>query len=474
VSSSRRTETLIYGVGNFGIGVCDYTLQFVVFALYGHVLGLSSETITALLIATWWMTAVLCPIAGISWDAQANPGLTYRRRLWIAAALMSVGHFFVLNPPSLQERPALLAWLAVTLVLARIGMTLFRIPYLASGAALSSDYHERTRIAGVRVAFYALGYVSAVIATHAALLSGSQDQPIGMLNVDGYRALGLGGAVLIACVTVLHTSISYAAETPLATRSDPGVDWRRAIRDIRLAMPLKPLGALLACALLLSLIQGMSNGIWELAQDDLFVAGKFVVAALPALSGLLVGGLVWSRLRVDRNAVYLIGACVFAVFLLLPIMTRLLHAPAATEGGINGAVSLSSPLVAWIFRAACLIALEAMVADLSDVYRLRTGRASAGTLFGLAVALQSVGESAGRWLDKRALAFGFSALASSADETDPWMTMRQSTVAVPIALLAVLSAFVLARSQLPDMISYQNVRSLLSRRVRRTMRAADE
>ncbi|HIC33407.1 MAG TPA: hypothetical protein EYO78_01285, partial [Gammaproteobacteria bacterium] len=117
--------------------------------------------------------AVMGIIFSISrvWDAISDPLVGYlsdrtvgsfgRRRTWMAASVIPIGAAFVMvfSPPAELSEAALVGWMAVAVIGFYSVMTVFFVPHLSLGAELSDDYHERSRVFGIRHAFYTFGSI---------------------------------------------------------------------------------------------------------------------------------------------------------------------------------------------------------------------------------------------------------------------------------------------------------------------------
>ena len=117
--------------------------------------------------------AVMGVIFSISrvWDAISDPLVGYlsdrtvgsfgRRRTWMAASVIPIGAAFVMvfSPPADLSEAALIGWMAVAVIGFYSVMTVFFVPHLSLGAELSDDYHERSRLFGIRHAFYTFGSI---------------------------------------------------------------------------------------------------------------------------------------------------------------------------------------------------------------------------------------------------------------------------------------------------------------------------
>jgi GPH family glycoside/pentoside/hexuronide:cation symporter len=116
-------------------------------------------------------------IFGISriWDAISDPVAGYlsdrtqtrlgRRRPWLLAGTVPIVGVFVLlwSPPSSLEGSALTAWMAVMVFAFYTSMTIFIVPHTSLGAELTDNYHDRTRIFGVRHITWTIGSALALV-----------------------------------------------------------------------------------------------------------------------------------------------------------------------------------------------------------------------------------------------------------------------------------------------------------------------
>jgi GPH family glycoside/pentoside/hexuronide:cation symporter len=116
-------------------------------------------------------------IFGVSriWDAISDPVAGYlsdrtntklgRRRPWLLAGTVPIVGVFVLlwSPPSALSGPALTAWMAVMVFAFYTSMTIFIVPHTSLGAELTDNYHDRTRIFGVRHITWTVGSAFALV-----------------------------------------------------------------------------------------------------------------------------------------------------------------------------------------------------------------------------------------------------------------------------------------------------------------------
>ena len=153
------STTLAFGAPAVGAGY-----MYLLLSLY--VMKFSTDV---LLIAPGVMGAIYS-LSRI-WDAISDPLVGYfsdrtssrlgRRRTWILASCLpiSLGFYMVFAPPMSFDTAALTWWMAVAIIFFYSAMTLFFVPHMALGAELTTDYHERSRLFGMRHLFYTIGSI---------------------------------------------------------------------------------------------------------------------------------------------------------------------------------------------------------------------------------------------------------------------------------------------------------------------------
>lgn len=119
-------------------------------------------------------------IFGLSriWDAVTDPVAGYmsdrtslksgRRRPWMLCSIpfIAVTFFMMWNPPLDLSEAALIMWMAAAIIFFYTAMTAFTVPHTSLGAELSTNYHERTRIFGLRHMIWNSGSLLALVAMH--------------------------------------------------------------------------------------------------------------------------------------------------------------------------------------------------------------------------------------------------------------------------------------------------------------------
>ncbi|MFT5012714.1 MAG: GPH family glycoside/pentoside/hexuronide:cation symporter [Dinoroseobacter sp.] len=152
--------------------------------------------------------AVMGTIFGVSrvWDAVSDPLVGYlsdrtkhplgRRRLWLLLSILpvSAGFIMVFSPPDSLTGMSLIAWMAVGVIGFYSAMTIFIVPHMSLGPELTSNYHERSRLYGLRHAAFTIGSILAV-GSMALLFNAEQE------SGQAVRELAFELSVIAALVT---------------------------------------------------------------------------------------------------------------------------------------------------------------------------------------------------------------------------------------------------------------------------------
>jgi len=174
---------------------------------------------------------------GRALDALSDPFFGYfsdrtrsrfgQRRPFMAlgAPLCAVAFYALFTPPERLTGSAAGAWFMVTFILYTVFHTVYALPHYALGPELTLDYHERSRLFGVREGFSILGTIGASVAPGILMSSGMSER-------QAFSSIGLSIAVLL---TVLFgILVVYVRERPEFTAREPnpfvpGI--RRALRN---------------------------------------------------------------------------------------------------------------------------------------------------------------------------------------------------------------------------------------------------
>lgn len=121
---------------------------------------LSLATVGFILLLTRLADAFLDPWLGRWSDRSASSGGGRQGFIVASVVCLGVGMIALFHPPGASAQ-ATAVWLTLSLSVTYLGFSLGTISYFAWGAALSTDYHERTRITATRSAAGVAGVLTA-------------------------------------------------------------------------------------------------------------------------------------------------------------------------------------------------------------------------------------------------------------------------------------------------------------------------
>jgi GPH family glycoside/pentoside/hexuronide:cation symporter len=207
----RVTWATVFSFGAPGLGA---GYMYLMLALY--VMKFATDV---LLIAPAIMGIIFS--ASRIWDAVSDPVVGYlsdrtrirygRRRSWILASTLPIGAAFVMvfAPPQGLTGAGLAVWMAVAIIGFYSAMTVFFVPHLSLGAELSDNYHERSRLFGVRHGFYTFGSILSLISFY--LLIAAEQEGRDVVRSQAFDLALLAAAMMVVMILL---SVGQLKERP--------------------------------------------------------------------------------------------------------------------------------------------------------------------------------------------------------------------------------------------------------------------
>lgn len=194
-----------YGLGELGMNLKNEVVNRYLMFFYADTLHVGPAAVGLMM------------LLGKGWDAVTDPAMGYfsdttrsrwgRRRPYVllGAVPMGICFYFLFAPPAWLTGNALLWYLLGVGLALYTCFTVFTIPYLAWGAELARDYHERTAIVQVRSL---CGLVGGIVGASVPLLlvSGAVDARSGFAHMGLLLGVGVAAAALVPGLTVRDDS----------------------------------------------------------------------------------------------------------------------------------------------------------------------------------------------------------------------------------------------------------------------------
>jgi glycoside/pentoside/hexuronide:cation symporter, GPH family len=378
-----RMRRLAYGLGAVPSGA-ELPLLGLLLLFYNQRVGLPAVAVSAVLSASAVLGTVWDPLVGeISDNTRGRWG---RRHAYLygAAAPFALAFALLWRPPVGWPQPALLAWLALFAILARLLASLHEIPGAALLPELARGYDARTRLVGYRYLFGAIGVITSTALGFGVFLKSSPGQPFGQLNRAGYAPF----ATAIACivlVTILLSALGTHGYIPrLYTPPRRSRSIRERLPDVLETLQSRNFAVIAVSGLLHGINVGVHGGLgvyfgtyfWKLPSNQL---PWLVLAALPANSVTALVAPVLARRWGKKEAC--VGLFFASIALgTLPLAAALLGWMPAPGSMALLTILVGDGLLVAVIGTGGFIIVTSMVADIVEEMELRTGRRSEGLL----------------------------------------------------------------------------------------------
>ena len=438
-----------FGFGAIAFGIKDNGFSILLLIYYNQVVGVPAAIVgTAVLIALV-MDAFFDPIVGhVSDNLRTRWG---RRHPFLYLSAVPAGLFFLLlwNPPEASNTGMFFYILGIAF-LVRVTMSCFEVPMAALGPELTSDYHERTRIFGLRFFFGWLGGATMLLFTFAILLAPTAAYPDGQLNPQGYKdyaiiaSVIMSGAILISALGT-HSEIKFLPRVELVRRT-LGETFTGIFASLRnRAFLILMVGGF--CA---NVSQGISFGLltyfityfWELETSAL---AWYVLSLLFGIGGAVIGSQMLSR-RVGKPkaaAIFLIGAVCLQP---IPYLGRILGLVPENSDPMLLPTILFFIAVGTGSLVAALILKSSMLTDVIEDDAEKTGRRSEGLFFAGQFFIQKCVSGGGVFVSAAILAFAaFPEQAVPGEVTATVLTNLALIYVTLIVTLGLIAAYVMTR-----------------------------
>lgn len=219
-------QKVVYGFGDLALAIRQTAFQFALLPFFTDVV----------MLAPW--LAGLGKMLGLVWDGVNDPVTGYvsdrtrtrlgRRRPFLIAAAIPMGLTFALlwMPPADMSGLYAFAYMVLAYVVLDTCFTLYATPYLALGAELSDDYHERTQLSAARSYFHVIGLFLGGTLPFAIVARYPGDQ------AAGYATMGIVIGALMT-VVALVTGLGVRERAARAVESaDDGASLRAFARGL--------------------------------------------------------------------------------------------------------------------------------------------------------------------------------------------------------------------------------------------------
>lgn len=355
---------LLYGVGDIGNALVNSAVQFFLLKFFTDgALILPALASSALLVGKIW-DAINDPLMG--WLTDRSTHRLGKRRVFMLFGAVPLGISIALLWFVPAGMPALwtFVWIALTFTLFDTLWTLTNVPYYALTSELTDDYDERSSLTAYRMVMAVPAYLVGAAITPAIVGAFA-------LQRTGYAAVGIIYGVL---ATLALLACAFGIRERKITHTPPKST--PPLQSLKIALQNKPFVRLLAAYIVVNLAFALIKTLMAyFLQYQLNMAAETTLAMGLMLVCVTLSLFVWKKISesLDKGPSYaagmLIGALAVSLTFFLPHEKTVWIYPIAALAGFGFGAQ-------WIFP-------WAMVADVADVDRAKTGEQRSGMYYGV-------------------------------------------------------------------------------------------
>lgn len=387
----------------------------VIQGVYAKYLGIPLQAIATILLVAGIVDALASPAAGYFSDLHCARGGVRRAWLLSGSLLSAVTCWFLFAPA-----PPVTVWYFGTwLMLTYISWAIAEVPYVAWMAEISTDYHERTRLATWRgIAMYG-GAITFAAIPYLPMF------PTTEFTLQSLRWTAILAIVLLPVLSLVAAVTVPAGATKVITQAPRNV-WRGIIKN-------RPLLRFALLFFLYNLASGIMNGVMFFYIDSYLHLGMWMAAlflfTLP-LGALAVPAWGWACRHFGKQRAWAAGSAGGALAILLFLFVP----PGPT--GVTGMVAVQ--LLVILLYAGFPVAAPAVLADVIDYGKLRFGVDHAGTYFAIYNVMYKAVPGFGAALAIALISYGgFDARLAEQSVTGTWALLTTFSI-IPAVLLAIV------------------------------------
>ena len=384
---ASTTTKMMFGFGQAAESIKNFGFGTLLLLYYNQVLGLSG-TYSGLAVSIAIVADAISDPAVGSWSDGVHSRWGRRHPFMLASVLpLGVTFYFLFMPPEGLSEFQLFLWFATFSVLVRTALTFFHVPYLSLGAELTQDYHERTRIVALRMAF-GLGASLVVIAVAwNFFFIKTPDNPTPQLTRDPYFSYALLSscvmmAMMLVCIWGTRGAISSLPGSGQPARA---FSLKQVYVDLYQALHNPSFRILFVTTLLFFIYAGTHGALsmhlktfyWQLGTEGIQYWQY----------GAVLGGVVgltltpWLNRWVDKKWTVVIGCLGSVVANTAPVVLDLLGLmPRNHDVLVPILVALATISSVSMIQAA--VSVPSMMGDIADEHELTHGTRQEGIYFG--------------------------------------------------------------------------------------------
>lgn len=370
-----------YGIGELSNGMVGAGFGFFLLFYLTAVCGMSGTVAgTATLIATL-VDGVADPAIGLASDRLKT---RWGRRLpFMVFSIIPFAIAFgvLFSMPASFSGSAQFLYVTICLIVLRLSLSSFVLPYTAVGAEITDDYRERASIVAFRLTFQNAGVLACVVLGLGVFMAG----PNGLLSRHAYVPFAWTGAAVIAvsgliAILAVHRALPRL-HAPAAERTPFIAGFAREMVELsRNRSFLVLFGTVMVYFLAYSAYAALAlyatRYFWKL--DTFAIQLILLAASLGPLIGVPVSSFALKRM--EKRTLAIVAYFAIALFQVWPPLVQL-YAPITLPPFTAAVVLFFNSLCVGTAIMVCGVAFQSMLADTADEHEWLFGVRREGLFF---------------------------------------------------------------------------------------------
>ena len=370
---SRLSFPVVSAFGSTAAPIAAIALVMGVYLphFFSSYIGLSLGAVGAAFGIVRVLDLAVDPLLGMAMDRTRSRLGRYRPWLILGAPIVMVAVYMLFMAKPGMSFGYLIVWLLVLY----LGVSILTLAQAAWGAALATDYHDRSRVYG---AIQAVGVIGSVLILMLPLA-------LAKTPAGAHGGVGAMGWFIIAMLPL--TVALCCVVTPERVAPEAEGDERVTFADYWSLFTRPEMLRLVFADFVIALGPGTVAALYLFFFHDArhYTTPQTSILLLFFIAAGLLGAIFWAQVarRFGKHRTLIATTVAFAV-----AQTLLMIIPPAT-------MPLAIPAMALVgFVSAGFVPLvRAMVADVADEVRLETGKERAGLLYALVTTTQKIGSA---------------------------------------------------------------------------------
>lgn len=377
---------LFFGLGQAAESVKNWGFGTLLLIYYVQVLGVSGSLAGTAIAIALVFDAISDPAVG-SWSDNFRSKYGRRHPFMLGAIIPLPVFFFLLFwPPVSLSGIGLFIWLTVFTILTRTALTFFHVPYLALGAELTKDYHERTTIVMIRTGMGYLSSLLVVVIAFSFFFVSSEAVPDPQLTREPYFMFAIVSSITMAVMMFFSIWGTRGTIKHLSGNHDQGKPFnpRFIYLDLIEALKNNSFRALIFGVFLLYVYLGVHGALathlktffWDL--DTNGIRAWQISSIAGGIAG--VPFVPWINRHLDKKVTVIWGVSISTVLGTAPVLLHLVHLMPEDPAILIPLLCTFAGLGSFAGVQA-LVSTGSMLGDIADEHELKHGKRQEGIYF---------------------------------------------------------------------------------------------